>query len=250
MLAAGEGTRLRPLTQLRPKPLCPVGAETLLDRVLPRVAAATSRVAVNAHHLSGPLADHVQARWPDVHLSMEQPVALGTAGAVGQLRSWVAGAAVMVVNGDSWHDEDPVATLLDGWDGERPRLLVIEDPARGDFGPHRFAGLSLLPGRDAAQLPAEPTGLYEAVWRSYEQRGALDLVRFDGTFVDCGTPRDYLRANLLASGGASVIGDGAVVDGEVVRSVVWPGAHVAASERLVDAIRATGGITVQVGAHP
>ena len=64
-------------------------------------------------------------------------------------------------------------------------------------------------------------------------------------FVDCGTPADYLRANLAANGGQSVVGPGAVVDGELVRSVVWAGAHVRAGERLVDAIRATDEVTVQ-----
>ena len=72
----------------------------------------------------------------------------------------------------------------------------------------------------------------------------------DAPVVDCGTPARYLRANLLWSGGESVIGDGAVVEGEVVRSVVWDGARVAAGERLVDAIRASDQMTVQVGPTP
>ena len=55
--------------------------------------------------------------------------------------------------------------------------------------------------------------------------------------IDCGNPPDYLRANLLASGGASVIGAGAVVEGRVEESVVWPGARVYAGERLVRSVR-------------
>lgn len=249
MLAAGEGTRLRPLTQLRPKPLCPVGAETLLDRALGHVsAAATGRIAVNAHHLAPMISDHLRRRWPAVHVSLEQREALGTAGAVGQLRDWIAGAPVLIVNGDAWYDADPIPPLLADWDGERPRLLVVEDDDRGDFGRFRFAGASLLPWSLAVTLAAEPCGLYERVWRAAERQGALDLVPFAGTFVDCGTPADYLRANLLSSGGAPVIGEGAVVEGVVERSVVWPGAPVAAGERLVDAIRPTAGVTVHVGA--
>ncbi|HEV7722888.1 MAG TPA: hypothetical protein VGO60_16475, partial [Iamia sp.] len=77
--------------------------------------------------------------------------------------------------------------------------------------------------------------------------GRLDLVTHPGPFVDCGTVADYLAANLDASGGASVIGEGARVGegSEVVRSVVWGDAEVAPGERLVDAVRA-GGITVLV----
>ncbi|MDT5037575.1 MAG: N-acetyl-alpha-D-muramate 1-phosphate uridylyltransferase, partial [Micromonosporaceae bacterium] len=54
VLAAGEGRRLRPLTGIRPKALCPVGNVTLLDRALARIAglglAGPAAVAVNACH--------------------------------------------------------------------------------------------------------------------------------------------------------------------------------------------------------
>ena len=66
----------------------------------------------------------------------------------------------------------------------------------------------------------------------------------EATAVDCGTPADYLRANMLASGGAAVVEPGAVVEGEVVRSVVWAGERVGPGERLVDAVRAAG-VTLQ-----
>ena len=55
-----------------------------------------------------------------------------------------------------------------------------------------------------------------------EREGRIDLVPSSAAFEDCGTPADYLCANLAASGGESVVGDGATVDGELVRSVVWP----------------------------
>ena len=69
--------------------------------------------------------------------------------------------------------------------------------------------------------------------------------------IDCGTPADYLAANLHASGGASVVDPGAVVEGHVERCVVWDGAHVGPAEHLVDAIRAgTRDAPVTVLAHP
>jgi ADP-glucose pyrophosphorylase len=64
--------------------------------------------------------------------------------------------------------------------------------------------------------------------------------------VACDRPRDYLDANLAWSGGAPVVGAGAVVEGELVRSVVWPGATVHAHEVLVDAIRIDDRTTVLV----
>jgi MurNAc alpha-1-phosphate uridylyltransferase len=235
VLAAGRGERLRPLTDLRPKPLCPVDNVPLLAGALDAAFAVTPDVAVNAHHLAAQVEAFVDGR---AHVSYE-PVALGTAGAVGNLRPWLDGRDVLVLNGDAWRPGS-LASFVEGWDGERVRLLVVRDPGRGDFGEWRFAGASLHPWRLVADLPAEPAGLYEAVWRHV----VPELVPWEGAFVDCGTVRDYLDANMAASGGASVIGEGAVVEGELVRSVVWPRGVVRAGERLVDAVRAGTDITV------
>jgi molybdopterin-guanine dinucleotide biosynthesis protein A len=235
VLAAGEGRRLRPLTLLRPKPLCPVADTTLLDLACQRVGlvVAPSATAVNAHYLVGQISTHVAGRF---HLSVEQPVALGTAGAVGALHGWLDRRDVLVANGDvCFGGSIDLAGFVEQWDRERPRLLVVEDARLADFeGRWRFAGVSLLPARLAAALPAEPAGLYEAVWRSAQ----VDLVRAGCQYVDCADPSSYLRANLMLSGAESVVGEGAVVEGEIERCVIWPGAAVHADERLVEVVRA------------
>ena len=105
---------------------------------------------------------------------------------------------------------------------------------------------SLLPPDAIADLPLRPAGLYEACWRPRQADGRIEVVGAEGPFVACDRPRDYLAANLLASAGESVVGEGARVDGRVVRSVVWPGATVAAGEVLVDAIRIDDRTTVLV----
>jgi N-acetyl-alpha-D-muramate 1-phosphate uridylyltransferase len=239
-LAAGEGRRLRPLTLLRPKPLCPVGDRTLLDWSLDALEAAVDAVAVNVHHGRDPIVAHLGARAAtstrQVHLSIEEPEALGTAGAVGRLRDWLDGRGVLVVNADTWHRAD-LARFAAGWDGERVRILT--DSAL-PFGPRSGVVASILPWSVARELDEVPSGLWECVWGDELAAGRLDAVHESGPVVDCGRPTDYLRANLEWSGGESVLGAGAQVEGTVVRSVVWPGAHVAAGEVLVDAIRADG----------
>jgi MurNAc alpha-1-phosphate uridylyltransferase len=67
----------------------------------------------------------------------------------------------------------------------------------------------------------------------------------DGQFVDCGTPREYLRANLLASGGRSVVGEGAVVEGLVDDVVVWDGGWVGPHESLRNCIRVGRDLTIE-----
>ena len=243
VLAAGAGTRLRPLTDVLPKALCPVGNVPLVDLAVERARALTGDIAVNVHAGRALMERHLAGR---VRLSVEEPVALGTAGALGRLRGWVAGRATLVVNADAWHRFD-LAALVDGWDGRRTRLLVVEDPARGDFGTWRHCGAALMPWAEVAVLPEAPSGLYEVSWRRLADQGGLELVPAEGPFFDCGTPTDYLAANLASSGGASVVGDGAHVDGELVRSVVWPGGRVWAGERLVECVRVGGSMTVPAG---
>jgi NDP-sugar pyrophosphorylase family protein len=208
------------------------------------VAPYVVRTAVNAHHHAGQVVAALAGR--GVHVEVEDPVALGTAGALGNLRGWLAGADVLLTNADACHptDDDPLGVLLDGWDGERPRLLCARTGLRRDFADLQYVGSAALPWWSVRDLPAVPAGLYEVSWRQLYADGRLELVETPGPAIDCGTPADYLRANMLASGGRPVVESGAVVHGELVRSVVWSGETVAAGERLVDAIRGAG-VTLQ-----
>ncbi|MGH3648589.1 MAG: nucleotidyltransferase family protein [Micromonosporaceae bacterium] len=253
VLAAGAGTRLRPLTLHRPKALCPVGNVPLLELTLRRLAAlglaGPDTVAVNACHLADQIVAYADAR---AHLSVEPPPALGTSGGVANLRGWIAGRAVLVCNADAYLPAAHPADLLSGWDATTVRMLVVPPaPGKsGEFGDARqwrFAGMSLLPWRVAETLPAGPGDLVTTAWRPAEATGTLEYVRFGGEFFDCGTPAEYLAANLHASGGASVVGSGARVHGRLTRSVVWPDGYVAPGEHLVETIRA--GRDISVPAH-
>jgi UTP-glucose-1-phosphate uridylyltransferase len=241
VLGAGLGLRLKPLTLLRPKVLCPVGDRPLVDHALERFAGVTDALAVNVHHHRSLLEPHLAGR---VHLSIEEEEALGTAGALGHLRDWIDHRPVIVVNGDTYCPSS-VAPLLEGWDGERLRVLV---PAGGRFGPSAEVAGCALPWSEVATLAPVPTGLYERSWASAEQEGRLEIVELpvDAVCIDCGTPAQYLAANLQWSGGESVVGVGAKVEGEITECVIWPGAHVRADEHLKRAIRANEHVTVLV----
>ena len=253
VLAAGEGRRLRPLTEAVPKALCPVGNVPLLDLALDRVArlglADPDVVAVNACYLAGQVVDAVGGR---AHLSVEPgPRPAGTSGGVARLRDWIAGRGVLVGNADAYLSGGDLAPLLAGWDGATVRLLGVKGrPA--EFGHHRFAGFSLLPWHRVAALTEEPSDLVRTVWRPAEAAGELTVVEYQGAYLDTGTPRDYLAANLHAAGGGvlvadgatvtghaerAVIGPGARVAGKVCRTVVWPDAYVGPDEQLIDTIR-------------
>jgi NDP-sugar pyrophosphorylase family protein len=187
------------LTDTTPKPLLDLAGTTLLDLALDRLATVLpvdpDHVAVNAHWLADQVRSHVAGR---AHVSVEDPEALGTAGAVGQLREWLAGRDVLVTNSDAWYDPPPDLTpFVHEWDGRRPRLLVVEDEERADFeGRWRFAGTSLLPWGLARDLAPVPSGLYELVWSQVP----VELVPTTGRFVDCGTPDDLALVRRLVGG--------------------------------------------------
>jgi NDP-sugar pyrophosphorylase family protein len=243
-LAAGAGDRLRPLTLRRPKPLCPVDNEPLLDHALGRLAGLTPDLAVNLHHGGDAIAEHLAGT--AVHLSVEEDEPLGTAGALGHLRPWIDGRAVAVVNADTWCPTS-LEPALEGWDGERVRLLVVgADPEATRLRSDSTIAGALLPWAEVAPLEPVPSGLYEASWGRLAAAGRIDVRPWPGPCLDCGTPARYLAANMAASGGISVIGKGAVVEGEVERSVIWDGVEVRPGERLVDAIKAANDLTVLV----
>ncbi len=180
-----------------------------------------------------------------MHVSVELEERLGTAGALGRLREWISGDAVVVTNADALTAPN-LAELVDGWDGERIRLLVALNDHEPDFdGLWKYAGACVMPWSAVRDLADEPSDLYTERWRPALDAGTLELVPTRWGFTDCGTPLRYLGANLLASGGRAVVGEGAVVEGTVEASVVWPGARVAADEHLRHAIRLTDGRTVQ-----
>jgi len=215
-----------------------VGGEALVDHALGRLASVVDDVAVNVHRSQPALVRHLDGR---VHVSLEDGEALGTAGALGHLRGWIDGRDVVVLNGDTWCPGS-LAPLVEGWDRRSIRVLV---PGGGPFGPTAPVAGALLPWDVVAALPDTPAGLWEVCWRDALDEGRIEAVRHDGPFVDCADAVDYLRANLAAAGGSS-IGAGARVDGEVVESVVWPGAVVRADEHLHRAIRTDAGTTVLV----
>ena len=240
ILAAGSGARLLPLTISRPKALCPVNNIALVDHAIEYVSAVSKEIAVNAWSFHEQMVTHLNGR---VHVSVEEGEALGTAGALGYLKPWINGRDLIIHNADSWHTMD-LGRFAENWDRQRPRLLVIEEKINPDFGNWRFCGISLMPWSIVSKFEAKPTGLWEVCWRDLWAKNELELATIDGMYFDCGTPAEYLAANLAANNGKSVIGQGAVVEGEIERCVVWPNGRVGADERLVEVIRLGKDITV------
>ena len=124
VLAAGLGTRLRPLTNTVPKPLVELDGRTLLDHAIDRlVMTGVEQVVVNTHYLAAMIAEHLARRaHPRIEIS-EEPELLDTGGGVAQVLPSL-GEAFFVVNADVF--------WLDGKDSALLRLARAFDPERMD----------------------------------------------------------------------------------------------------------------------
>lgn len=229
VLAAGRGTRLAPFSDTRPKPSFPIGDQSLLQRSLDLLSPHVDELAVNVSDHVDWFRSHVPG---DVHLAEEGPDPLGTGGAVHNLLDWIGDRDVIVLNADSVHIGD-IAPFVEQRGTAPTRLLVTHDPRRPDFdGLWRFTGLSTMHRTVLDDLGPTSRDLYHHLWVDQFAAGTIETVPFAGLAVDCGTPGGLLAANLIATGGRTVIEPGATVDGTADRCVVLAGAVIGVDEQL------------------
>lgn len=106
ILAAGKGTRLLPLTGLRPKPLFPVYNTPLLDLTIHQLKqTGATDIIINTHHLNQHFNDYFKERtYPGVNLTFShEPNLLGTAGAIKNVEEFWDSQPFIVINGDIIH---------------------------------------------------------------------------------------------------------------------------------------------------
>lgn len=130
VLAAGLGTRMRPLTETMPKALVPVAGRALIDRVLDRlVEAGVERAVVNVHHFADQVEAHLQARRDlQIVISDERAGLLDSGGGIQHARSALGEDPIFVANIDSlWIEAGTSAleTLKRAWDPARMDLLLL-----------------------------------------------------------------------------------------------------------------------------
>ena len=130
ILAAGLGTRMKPLTDTLPKPLVEVAGGTLIDHVLDRLEqAGIAHVVVNTHHLADQLEKHLGGRGsPDIEFSREQEL-LETGGGIAKALPLLGQDAFYAVNSDAFWLNGPYDALrrmAETWDdGAMDGLLLL-----------------------------------------------------------------------------------------------------------------------------
>ncbi len=127
ILGAGLGTRLRPLTERRPKPLLPVGGRPVITYGMDLlIEAGVDRIIVNTHHCPGVYVEEFpDLAWRGTPITFRyEPVLLDTAGGLKNIEDLLVGdEAIVCYNGDIVADF-PLAILLSAHERERPDVTL------------------------------------------------------------------------------------------------------------------------------
>lgn len=226
VLAAGLGTRLRPLTNDRPKALVEVGGRPLIDHVLDRLCdAGVERAVVNVHAFADRLEAHLARRTrPRILISDERAGALETGGGLkkavpllGPGPVWVSnidtvalggGAAALGALAAAWSPADmdvclllaPTAASL-GFHDSGDVFLGDDGRVRfkspGETAPYLYVGVHITDPAIVADAPDGPFSLLE-VWKALAARGRVSGVAPAGLWMHVSDPggRDMVEARL------------------------------------------------------
>ncbi|MGJ8633504.1 MAG: sugar phosphate nucleotidyltransferase [Luteolibacter sp.] len=269
VLGAGLGTRLRPLTNVLPKPLVPLFHKPLaMWAVEACEAVGCERFAVNTHHLPEKWVGFGGGR--DVSFFHEE-LLLETGGGLKNIEGWVEEGSLLIHNGDIFSsmdlgkliaaheasgDEVTLAMRSEGGAkkislDENGRVVDVRSEVAGLPGTHVFTGIYCVKKEFLKRLPAgEVIAVIPAFQELVREKGIGAVILDEGEWMDLGDVGSYLEAHRvlglqeavhgsaeIGEGGQierSVIGEGVTVgDGaRVVDSVVWAGAKVPAGQRL------------------
>ena len=216
IMGAGLGSRMRPLTDDRPKPLVTVGGKTLIDHSIDRlVAAGVTRIVVNLHYKGDMLRAYLaKRRDAEFIFSDETDQLLDTGGGVVKALHHFGDAPFFVLNSDSIWVEGPVAALpamIEHWNPERmDGLLMLADMATamgyegmGDFvlkaeghvlrARDHVGAAYAYPGVQIAHLRLfadAPIGSFSTnlMWDRAIAKGRLFGTVLDGIWIHVGTP--------------------------------------------------------------
>ncbi|MEM9495335.1 MAG: nucleotidyltransferase family protein [Pseudomonadota bacterium] len=225
VLAAGRGTRMRPITNRKPKPLVSVAGHKLIDYTLDRFAAAgVERAIVNVHYLADQVEEHVKERAaPEIIISDERAALLETGGGMKAALPLLGDAPFYCSNTDAIlfdaDDEEACARLAADWRADDMDALLLLAPIEetsgydgaGDFhhsddgaiafrdgarAPYVFTGLQII---SPALVAEGPEGAFSTkiLWEKALARGRLFGAVHSGFWMHVGDPEGLKRAEKL-----------------------------------------------------
>ena len=222
VMAAGLGTRMRPLTDATAKPLLNVAGRSMIDRLLDNlVVAGVSRAVVNVHWCADLVEAHLQDRHDiQVVISDERAQVLETGGALAKARALIGDDPIFVVNTDAFWEPTgagPLHDLASQFDPtQMDELLLLADtqrclgfPGAGDFfrsengqltrrgdaasAPWAYAGVRMLKPSLYDNQPAKPFSANQ-IWNTLLPKGRVFGLPLNRFWLHVGDPRSLADA--------------------------------------------------------
>jgi MurNAc alpha-1-phosphate uridylyltransferase len=227
VLAAGLGTRMRPLTNSTPKPLLQVANKTLLDYGLDALAAAgVKKSVVNVHYLAEQIVTHVtDRRVPKISISDERDLLLDSGGGIKNALKELGTSPFFLLNADSFWIEGHGLNLIkmsDEWVDDNSDILLLVAPlqkavgfnGKGDFfmgpagqltrrgekdmAPFVYAGAAILSPNIFENTPDGAFSLNRLFDEAIES-GRLYGTEMNGLWLHVGTPPSIAEAEQAIS---------------------------------------------------
>ena len=229
VLAAGHGTRMRPLTNDRAKAMVEVGGKPLIDHMLDRLAdAGVERAVVNVHAHADHLEAHLKTRktGPEIIISDEREALLETGGGMVKALPLLGDEPVLACNIDAiWQEDDApiIPSLLNRWDSDIMEDLLLLAPiqrtlgyhGKGDFlfahdgrlerrgereaVPYVYAGVQITKLDRLAKEPIEPFSR-NRIWNQTLEAGTIFGHPMDGFWMHVGDPQARDEAEAILQG--------------------------------------------------
>ncbi|HON56117.1 MAG TPA: sugar phosphate nucleotidyltransferase [bacterium] len=216
ILAAGLGTRLRPITEYLPKPIVPILSTTSLEICYNTILKnRISDITINLHHLSEKIKKYIELKNIKCNLSIELPEILGTGGGLGKLKNYFAGDDVLIYNADVISDIDlkilidyhqkheNFATLaLIKNNAQTDGVLIDENNCIIEFNDakkngYTFTGISIVSKQIYCQLPENNfyniIDLYNKIIKSKDAKKIQGLIFKNVYWTDIGTVYSYWK---------------------------------------------------------
>jgi len=218
ILCAGIGSRLRPYTLERPKPLVAVNGKSLLARTLEHLRAThIDKVVLNTHYLADQIKDAARdITAPHIILSHEEEL-LDTGGGIRKALHHFGGQGFFVLSGDGlWENADQQNTLMAmkaAWDPDKMDILMLLQPAQGmtltkgvgDYdlakngqatrslertGDYMFTSIRINSARIFDDAPPDQAFSYLQLMDAAQEQGRLYGLVHEGNWHHISTPDD------------------------------------------------------------
>jgi MurNAc alpha-1-phosphate uridylyltransferase len=216
ILAAGLGTRMRPLTNDRPKPLVKVHGKALIDHAIDRlVQAGVEMIVVNVHYRADMLKAHLaQRRDVEIRISDESDALLDSGGGIANVLPLFEGEPFFTHNSDAvWVEgtSHALERMKSRWNGDEMDALMLLAPTvtsvcyegRGDFmmdadgrlsrvqeqrvAPFVWSGVQIVHPRLFENSPGRKFSI-NLLWDRAIEKGRLFGLRLDGVWMHIDRP--------------------------------------------------------------